>query len=395
MEEMIFALLKHSTFLLLLTLVHIPVQSQPENLLEHKGELEKIKQEIEQSKRNIDSLQAVEKRLQKELINYEQRTSINETVLKRLTNQLKATRKSVQNAKAELEQSQSKYQATRDRYVENLAVYYKGLQESFLQQEEAIELEEDAFRRYLYLKAFAGYDRTRLSRASEYLKEAETDYATLMDKEKTIGTAQKRKKQEYTLAATQKERRERDLSRLKRKRDAEADRLLSLSEAARQMEDLISRLESERQERERSEIVTEFDFKTGNFASYKGRLIAPMSGKVIKGFGWSTHPVTKLKSFSPGIELKGKVKGSVVAVADGVIAYVGNLRGYGVFVIIEHEDGYYSTYAGLTGVSAESGQVMRRGERLGLSESGLLKFELRHGKEPIDPVEWIRLDYLK
>ncbi|MEW6016234.1 MAG: peptidoglycan DD-metalloendopeptidase family protein [Candidatus Zixiibacteriota bacterium] len=381
--------------LLSLTLAYLPALSQQENLVEHKGELEKIRQEIEQSKRNIDSLQAVEKRLQKELLNYEQRTSINETVLKRLTSQLETTRKNVRNAKTELEQSQSKYQITRSRYIENLAVYYKGMQENFLQPEGAIELEEDAFRRYLYLKAFAGYDRARLSRASEFLKEAESEYAALMDKEKTIGSAQRRKKQEYTLAATQKERRERDLSRLKRKRDAEADRLLSLSEAARQMEELISRLESERQERERSEIATDFDFTTGNFVSYKGRLIAPMSGKVVKGFGWSTHPVTKLKSYSPGIELKGEANKPVVAVADGVVAYVGNLRGYGIFVIIEHEDGYYSTYAGLKNVSAESRQLVRRGERLGLSENGLLKFELRQGKEPVDPVEWIRIDYLK
>jgi len=371
------------------------VSAQKVDIVEHKGELEKIRQDIEKSRRNLDSLQQVEKRLQKELSDYEQRTSINETVLKRLTDQLTTARKSVSDAKATIERSQKKFQTTRVRYLENLQFYYRGMRRDFSETSAEINIEKNALRRYLYLKALANYDRDQLTRSSEYLKEAEAEYASLTDKEKSLGVAQRKKKREFTISSSQKERRARDLSRLKRKKDAESDRLLSLSEAARQMEDLVARLESERQERKNQTGPENFDYRTGNFQSYKGRLLAPMKGKVIKGFGWSVHPATKLKAYSPGIEIKGAAGQPIAAIASGVAAYTGNLRGYGVFIIIEHEDGYYSTYAGLADTHIETGQVVRQGEVLGVSADGILKFELREGKEAIDPVEWIKLEYLK
>jgi len=168
-----------------------------------------------------------------------------------------------------------------------------------------------------------------------------------------------------------------------------------LSEAARQMEDLISRLEDARIKRESSKQPTQFDFKTGDFTSHKGTLAAPLKGTVISGYGWKTDKITKLKSFSPGIEIKGKPKAVVQAVASGVVAYVGNLRGYGNFIIIEHEDGFYSTYAGVDSPAAVQNQIMAKGGKLGIAPSGIIKFELRQGRESLDPVEWISIDSFK
>jgi septal ring factor EnvC (AmiA/AmiB activator) len=69
------------------------------------------------------------------------------------------------------------------------------------------------------------------------------------------------------------------------------------------------------------------------------------------------------------------------------------LRGYGNFVIINHGDRYYSTYGGLGKMSVGTNEYVLAGTTLAQAgKEGLVKFELRHGREPLDPVKWIRID---
>ncbi len=369
--------------------------SQGDNIVKQKDELEKVKKELRECQQNLDSLMGLERRTLKEISDYEQRTSVNETVLRRLNNQLATVRNNITNSKEKLDISQGNLISARSRFEGNLKFYYIGSRWDSAGGEGEIKREKDAIRRILYLRALAAYDKKQLSDASGFLKSAEKDYSTLLDREKTVGDAQKKKRSEYILASTQKEKREKELSRLRRKKQSEAERLSALSEAARQMEDLIAKLEIARQKREKSSSRADFSYNTGNFASYKGTLDLPLPGTISKAFGWSTNEVTKLKSFSPGIEISGKSNSAVKAVANGVVAYVGDLRGYGIFIILEHEDGYFSTYAGIDKPAVGKGEIVSEGENLGVSGPGMIKFELRRGKEPLDPVEWLKIADLK
>jgi len=379
---------------MVITLISV-TSAQSGDLVNQKKELEKIRRDIEKCQQNLDSLQNAEKRVLNEISDYEQRAAANETVLQRLNQQLNAIRGDIQGSRTRLEDSQARLRSSRSRYIGNLNYYYSGIRWGGITRNNEILMEREAYLRLRYLRTLAAYDKIQLSRSSEYLKEAEKEYQDLINREKTVDEVRKKKKSEYTIVASQKQKRERDLSRLRRNKDSETERLEALSDAARQMEEVVARLETARKKREKAAAPSEFKYATGNFASYKGRLPTPLAGTITKGFGWSTDPITKLKSFSPGIEIVGKKKSSVAAVADGVVAYVGNLRGYGNFVIIEHEDGYYSTYAGIDNLSVEQGQKIGRNEKLGIISSGNLKFELRRGKESLDPVEWIRIDYFR
>ena len=110
-------------------------------------------------------------------------------------------------------------------------------------------------------------------------------------------------------------------------------------------------------------------------------------------FGNHTDEVTNLKSFSPGVTIKGQSRAPVKAVASGMVAYVGNLRGYGNFVIINHDDEYYTTYAGLGEANVVQDSYVSSGSRIAhAGEDGVIKFELRQGSQPLDPIEWITID---
>jgi murein DD-endopeptidase MepM/ murein hydrolase activator NlpD len=122
-------------------------------------------------------------------------------------------------------------------------------------------------------------------------------------------------------------------------------------------------------------------------------LVPPIRGEIVSSFGWKTDKLTNLKSFSPGIDIKPSPKAQqVVACAPGRVAYVGSLRGYDNFVILEHDDGYYSTYANLSSTLVELDDRVATGQKLGLKGSGPVHFELRQAREHLDPVIWLDID---
>jgi len=365
-----------------------------DDILEQKKDLEQINKDIEKSKANLSALREKERGLVNEISDYEQRATMNKTVLNRLNNQLAGMNKQVDSAKAVVDENESAYELTRERYLINLRVYYIGARIDDIAYAGEINRERDALNRIKYLGALAGYDKEQLTKAVDYLSSAETMYSGLVDEEKKVGNIRKKKRSEYTILNTKKESREKDLYQVKRKKENEADRLVSLNEEAKQMQDLISRLEREKAERQRNRKI-EIDLKTGNFLGYKGKLRTPLKGTIVSGYGWKTDKKTYLKSFSPGIEIKGKANSSVKAIADGIVVYTGRIRGYGVFVILEHEDGYYSTYAGIENLSVIKEQIMTRGDLIGVTTDGRLKFELRKGRDPVDPVEWINIESFK
>ena len=269
-----------------------------DDIIEQKKELEQIKQEMDNSQKSLDSLKGVEKSVLKEISNYDQQAAANQAVLKKLNNKLSAIRKESDRSKGIFEQSKNRFESAQSRYLNNLRYYYTGSFTAQTLETDEINSERDGFRKLTYLRALAAYDKEDLSQTSDYLIQAENEYDQIVSEEKQVGNAQKQKRSEYVILTSHKEKKERDLSKLRRKKEREADRLLTLSETARQMEDLIARLEKARKARDGGDIRIEFDFSTGNFISYKGGLPAPLKGKITNGYGWKTDKITNLKSFS-------------------------------------------------------------------------------------------------
>lgn len=86
----------------------------------------------------------------------------------------------------------------------------------------------------------------------------------------------------------------------------------------------------------------------------------------------------------------------VVVVASGTVAWVGEMKGYGPVVIVDHGDKYVSLYAHLSRTAVEAGEELDAGDRIGaVGEAGSLEgpklyFELRRGEQPIDPAPWLK-----
>ncbi len=362
-----------------------------------KDELSSIRVELDQTQGQIDSLRSEESKLLDKLKNLDERISLDKEMINKINQKISQLRKNQSAAAAALRKRDKDLAVKRSDFGSQLAEVYLRAQNSPDPPASGLALlvnEEENPWQKVYFSALSDLNRRRVASASEAAKSAQE---RLRDVKKSASKVAKLKKDRTVSASitrSKKENSQRNLKKVRQDKEQAADRLLFLSESARQMNDLIARLEaSERQNntrRDRPQMEM-----TGLFVARKGRLKPPIQGKVISGFGWKTDDVTNLKSYSPGIEIKGNPNYNVRAVAPGVVVYIGNLRGYGQFVIVAHDDGYYTTYGGLARVKVVLDQRIPLREPVGVTGTGLVKFELRAGRESVDPVAWLDFGALR
>ena len=131
------------------------------------------------------------------------------------------------------------------------------------------------------------------------------------------------------------------------------------------------------------------------FTANKGSLPPPVDGVLITLFDQEKVNKLGIARKSQGIELKAPDGTRVIAVAEGEVIFSGYLRGYGNTVIIHHGLQYYTVTARIEKLLVEKGQQLKAESSIGimgdtavLFDEGLY-FEIRHGRESLDPLIWL------
>jgi septal ring factor EnvC (AmiA/AmiB activator) len=129
------------------------------------------------------------------------------------------------------------------------------------------------------------------------------------------------------------------------------------------------------------------------FAQQKGHLTWPSLGEIVGEFGRHKHPRFDTYVDRKGIEIRVADGDTIRAVADGEIAYADRLKGFGRVVIVDHGEQYLSLYAHAASLRVRAGETVGAGQVIGTTradgEDDRIYFELRHGEDPLDPVEWL------
>jgi murein DD-endopeptidase MepM/ murein hydrolase activator NlpD len=96
-----------------------------------------------------------------------------------------------------------------------------------------------------------------------------------------------------------------------------------------------------------------------------------------------------------GIDIDGEEGDPLVAAASGVVAYAGEMDGYGNIVVIDHGDGLATAYAHLSQMVVAPGQEIEQGGLLGAvgctgnCTGSHLHFEVRVDGVPVDPLPYL------
>lgn len=136
-----------------------------------------------------------------------------------------------------------------------------------------------------------------------------------------------------------------------------------------------------------------------DFASNRGKLPAPVSGyyRVVKPFGVTKHPsLPNVLVENSGIDLQVDGNATANAVFDGVVSVIFRPSGYQTVVVVRHGD-YLTVYGNLDAINVSKGDRVKRGQPIGHiyanpadGGAGILHFEVRKGREKLNPAQWIR-----
>lgn len=121
--------------------------------------------------------------------------------------------------------------------------------------------------------------------------------------------------------------------------------------------------------------------------------IVPMNGMFSDhSFGMRIHPILKRWKMHEGIDILGQYGTPIFATGAGVVKFVGWNGGFGLCVIIDHRNGYETTYGHLSKTTVREGQAVVRFQKIGecgstgLSTGPHLHYEVSFNGEKQNPV---------
>lgn len=129
-----------------------------------------------------------------------------------------------------------------------------------------------------------------------------------------------------------------------------------------------------------------------SFAQLRGQMKQPVDGKYIRSFNSQKSEDTRWS----GVVIQSDFGNQVSAIAYGRVAFADWLRGFGMLVILDHQDGYMSLYGFNQSISVEAGDWVEERQQIAtVGNSGdmpipALYFEIRKDAIPQNPKNWVK-----
>jgi murein DD-endopeptidase MepM/ murein hydrolase activator NlpD len=138
--------------------------------------------------------------------------------------------------------------------------------------------------------------------------------------------------------------------------------------------------------------------KTNTTKDLGGRFAFPLATfkRMSSGFGYRIHPIGGGSKMHKGIDLAASPGTKIFAADSGTVRFSGWKGGFGYCVIIDHHNGYTTTYGHCRKLVADTGDNVRRGDYIaevgstGAATGPHLHFEVRQKDVPVDPVQYFK-----
>ena len=220
-----------------------------------------------------------------------------------------------------------------------------------------------------------------------------------------VGTVSRLEAQEAKVAeeaghiAALRDEKQRRLAELEERRAVRAGAMRALASRIRDRESLAERLRTD--ERRLVELIAALEASLTDaaleirdhrpFGELRGKLPWPVNGALLAPYG---APRGESGLTWQGVLIGAPAGEAVRSIHRGRVAYADWLRGFGLLLIIEHDDGFMSLYghnrtlARETGDWVESGEVVATVGDSGGNPRPALYFEIRRAGSPVNPRRW-------
>jgi murein hydrolase activator len=380
-------------------LAALPAFAQDSLEIAKRRELEEIQRQARENREAASRLKKQESGAVTKLRTTEKQIKNVRTRLRNLQGQRQRLDQQLEINEANLERSIQSLSQLRARLAKRMRAMYKagaGRDLEFLLSTQSFG---QLLARWDYLVMVAEQDRILMENVRDRKVQVEADRNRLESNLTAVERTAKRSETENQRLASLRSERARSVTTIQTQRQAYEAAAAELEKAARDLRNLLARLEAKRREeadQARAQGRTPQPY-SGDFAAAQGQLDWPARGNVVGRYGIEEHPVHKTRIMNNGIDIEAGMGTAVKAVAKGRVDYTSeDFSTYGQMIILNHGDGYYTMYGHLSVIGVTVGQEVSAGSVIGaVGDSGSLKgtvlhFEVRKGGTALNPEDWLR-----
>jgi septal ring factor EnvC (AmiA/AmiB activator) len=371
----------------------LPAQSDVEA---SRRRLEEIRAERDRLRREQDRLEGQVRDAGSELRNIERQRDATNQIVNELERQLRSLGDQLLSSSQQLALAQDNLADRRAVLQRRLVeIYKRGPLYSF-QVLLTAESFSDLLSRYKYLYLQNRQDRGLVGDITALEARIRRQRGELVNVREDIDRRREERSTELRSFQSLAEDRVAQLTRLSRSRESAKQRVSALERDEQRLLDVLASLERNRRAGGRTTPAPVGPSGGALTTADLGSLEWPVSGKILFQFGRDTLPSGAVIRRN-GIGIAAPTGTPVKAVSSGRVALVQRLGTYGLTVVLEHGNGYFSLYMQLASASVETGATVTRGQPIGTvggdnSDYGShLYFEIRGENQiALDPADWLR-----
>jgi septal ring factor EnvC (AmiA/AmiB activator) len=368
------------------------------------NDIDESRRRLGEIRRERDRLQEQQQRLQGQVHDVNDELSILERQRESTQRIVDEIERQIGGLSSQLDRSSAELILAEDNLAERRAVLERRLVDIYkrgplytFQALMAAESLGDLLSRYKYLYLTSQQDRLLVADVEKLRNRVVRKRNDLLDVRKQLDRTREEREAEFAKYSDLARERARRLQSLQRSAKSTERRLSELQKDEAKLNGLLAALERARREEAARGVVRGTIAGPGSITTADlGKLDWPVEGAIVYRFGRDTLPSGGIIRWN-GVGIAAAVGTPVKAVASGKVRLVGQFGTYGLTVVLEHGNGYYSVYSHLETAAAKLGATVQKGETIGgvggaNSDYGPhLHFEIRgENQTALDPTTWLR-----
>jgi len=374
----------------------LPAQNPQPDLESSRKRLEDIRAERDRLRREQQQLEGQVRDAGAELRNIERQREVTNRLVNELERQMRGLGDQLLSSSQQLALAQDNLadrRAVLDRRL--VEIYKRGPLYTF-QVLLTAESFGDLLSRYKYLYLQNRQDRSLVEDIARLGNRIRQQHGELVDVQEDLDRRREERASELKSYEILAEERSARLTRLRRSNESTQQRISALERDEARLNDVLASLERARRATRgpapRAAASTGDELTTADL----GSLDWPVQGRILFRFGRDTLPSGAVIRRN-GIGIAAAAGTPVKAVSGGRVALVQRLGTYGLTVVVEHGNGYFSLYMQLGSAAVTAGSTVQKGETIGTvggentDQGPHLYFEIRGENQiALDPADWLR-----
>ena len=366
--------------------------------LDYQSEaIDKVRKEIEETRRRIKSEKKKEKSTARRLANIDKEISLTDKLYTQLRQELGKTETNIDKLSTAIQANERQLEILRDRYAARVVQMYKKGTLADIEKLLSSTSWRQAVYRAKYMGIISDVDQKTQNKIKSLLIDIGRQRIGLESSYRNkVRLKKDQEKSKVTLRASRKKR-QRELDKIRNNQSELTNYLEEKQAGIQELESLLKKIRQEKSSYDRANRIRKQQaaLKTQTFGKLKGQLPWPATGRVVKRFGRTWNSERKTTTENPGIDIKGKPGSPIRSVIGGIITTITYIRGYGTTIIIDHGGGFYTVYSHVTNVETNEENEVKAGDIIaymgeaGTIDGSKLHFEIWGHGQKLNPEKWL------